>query len=214
MLVDLHLQGRLPLERFVSETIGLDGVEEAFAKMERGEVLRSVVVLYMAIERVVTSGTFSLDGGDFEVDNNVWLVGDEAEVLVIDASHDHGPILDAVAGAGLMDQPEAAERRAPLVLLVLGTDASDEGSDAVLAGIAEGLAAQATGVVVAGTVSDGGPGQLGRLRADPAAAVVASVDGIDTYAGRVATIFALQRSVETPGGSFGASGADGPVPLG
>jgi S-(hydroxymethyl)mycothiol dehydrogenase len=45
MLVDLHLQGRLPLERFVSETIGLDDVEEALHKMERGEVLRSVVVL-------------------------------------------------------------------------------------------------------------------------------------------------------------------------
>jgi S-(hydroxymethyl)mycothiol dehydrogenase len=45
MLVDLHLQGRLPLERFVSETIALDGVEEAFHKMELGEVLRSVVVL-------------------------------------------------------------------------------------------------------------------------------------------------------------------------
>jgi S-(hydroxymethyl)mycothiol dehydrogenase len=45
MLVDLHLQGRLPLEKFVSETIGLDAVEEAFHKMERGEVLRSVVVL-------------------------------------------------------------------------------------------------------------------------------------------------------------------------
>jgi S-(hydroxymethyl)mycothiol dehydrogenase len=45
MLVDLHLQGRLPLDRFVSETIPLDGVEEAFHKMERGEVLRSVVVL-------------------------------------------------------------------------------------------------------------------------------------------------------------------------
>ncbi|MEQ1786554.1 MAG: S-(hydroxymethyl)mycothiol dehydrogenase [Acidimicrobiales bacterium] len=45
MLVDLHLQGRLPLERFVSETIRLDEVEEAFHKMERGEVLRSVVVL-------------------------------------------------------------------------------------------------------------------------------------------------------------------------
>ena len=44
-LVDLHLQGRLPLERFVSETIALDDVEEAFHKMERGEVLRSVVVL-------------------------------------------------------------------------------------------------------------------------------------------------------------------------
>jgi S-(hydroxymethyl)mycothiol dehydrogenase len=45
MLVDLHLQGRLPLEKFVSETIALDSVEEAFAKMNRGEVLRSVVVL-------------------------------------------------------------------------------------------------------------------------------------------------------------------------
>ena len=45
MLVDLHLQGRLPLERFVSETIALEDVEEAFHKMERGEVLRSVVVL-------------------------------------------------------------------------------------------------------------------------------------------------------------------------
>jgi S-(hydroxymethyl)mycothiol dehydrogenase len=45
MLVDLHLQGRLPLDKFVSETITLDAVEEAFAKMSRGEVLRSVVVL-------------------------------------------------------------------------------------------------------------------------------------------------------------------------
>jgi S-(hydroxymethyl)mycothiol dehydrogenase len=45
MLVDLHLQGRLPLDKFVSETIALDAVEDAFHKMERGEVLRSVVVL-------------------------------------------------------------------------------------------------------------------------------------------------------------------------
>jgi S-(hydroxymethyl)mycothiol dehydrogenase len=45
MLVDLYLQGRLPLDGFVSETIGLDDVEEAFHKMERGEVLRSVVLL-------------------------------------------------------------------------------------------------------------------------------------------------------------------------
>jgi len=45
MLIDLHRQGRLPLEKFVSETIGLDDVEAAFAKMHRGEVLRSVVVL-------------------------------------------------------------------------------------------------------------------------------------------------------------------------
>jgi S-(hydroxymethyl)mycothiol dehydrogenase len=45
MLVDLYLQGRLDLDRFVSETIELDEVEEAFHKMERGEVLRSVVTL-------------------------------------------------------------------------------------------------------------------------------------------------------------------------
>jgi S-(hydroxymethyl)mycothiol dehydrogenase len=45
MLIDLHLQGRLHLDRFVSETIALEDVEEAFARMERGEVLRSVVVL-------------------------------------------------------------------------------------------------------------------------------------------------------------------------
>jgi S-(hydroxymethyl)mycothiol dehydrogenase len=44
MLVDLHLDGRLPLEKFVSEAIGLGDVEAAFAKMEHGEVLRSVVV--------------------------------------------------------------------------------------------------------------------------------------------------------------------------
>lgn len=42
---DLYLQGRLPLDKFVSETIKLGDVEEAFHKMERGEVLRSVVVL-------------------------------------------------------------------------------------------------------------------------------------------------------------------------
>ncbi len=45
MLVVLCLRGRLDLDRFVSETIGLDGVEEAFHRMERGEVLRSVVVI-------------------------------------------------------------------------------------------------------------------------------------------------------------------------
>ena len=44
-LVDLYLQGRFDLDRFVSEEISLDGVEEAFHRMERGEVLRSVVVL-------------------------------------------------------------------------------------------------------------------------------------------------------------------------
>jgi S-(hydroxymethyl)mycothiol dehydrogenase len=44
-LISLYLQGRLPLEKFVSERIGLDGIEDAFHKMHAGEVLRSVVVL-------------------------------------------------------------------------------------------------------------------------------------------------------------------------
>ena len=44
-LISLYLQGRLPLERFVSERIGLEGIEDAFHKMHAGEVLRSVVIL-------------------------------------------------------------------------------------------------------------------------------------------------------------------------
>jgi glyoxylase-like metal-dependent hydrolase (beta-lactamase superfamily II) len=50
------------------------------------------------IDKTVVSGVFSLDGQDFDVDNNVWLVGDDTEVLVIDAPHDAAPILDAVGG--------------------------------------------------------------------------------------------------------------------
>ncbi|WP_280481498.1 MBL fold metallo-hydrolase [Nocardia cyriacigeorgica] len=50
------------------------------------------------VERIVTSGQFCLDGGCWDVDNNIWLVGDDTEVLIIDAAHDARPILDAVAG--------------------------------------------------------------------------------------------------------------------
>jgi len=50
------------------------------------------------IDRIVTSGVFSLDGEDFEVDNNIWLIGDDREVVVIDAAHDHRPIAAAVRG--------------------------------------------------------------------------------------------------------------------
>jgi glyoxylase-like metal-dependent hydrolase (beta-lactamase superfamily II) len=53
------------------------------------------------IEKVVTPGTFSLDGQDFDVDNNVWLVGDDREVLVIDAAHDPAAILAAVGSRRL-----------------------------------------------------------------------------------------------------------------
>ncbi len=50
------------------------------------------------VDKVVVSGVFSLDGQDFDVDNNVWLVGDDDEVLVIDAPHDAAPIVEAIGG--------------------------------------------------------------------------------------------------------------------
>ncbi|PPK68148.1 MBL fold metallo-hydrolase [Actinokineospora auranticolor] len=50
------------------------------------------------VDHVVTSGTFSLDGGTWDVDNNVWLVGDDQEVIIIDAAHDPDEILAAADG--------------------------------------------------------------------------------------------------------------------
>jgi len=55
-----------------------------------------------SVERVVTSGVFSLDGQDFDVDNNVWLVGDDSEVIVVDAAHEAGTILAAVGDRTLV----------------------------------------------------------------------------------------------------------------
>src|SRR4029453_12833990 len=52
----------------------------------------------LRIEHVVTKGTFALDGGTWEVDNNIWLVGDDSDVVIIDAAHQAQPIVDAVAG--------------------------------------------------------------------------------------------------------------------
>jgi glyoxylase-like metal-dependent hydrolase (beta-lactamase superfamily II) len=48
------------------------------------------------VQNLVTSGVFELDGGSWEVDNNVWLVGDDTEVIVIDAAHNADAIADAV----------------------------------------------------------------------------------------------------------------------
>lgn len=48
------------------------------------------------IDRVVTSGVFSIDGANFEVENNIWLVGNDLEVVVVDAAHDLEPIVAAV----------------------------------------------------------------------------------------------------------------------
>lgn len=54
------------------------------------------------IDKVITSGTFELDGGSWEVDNNVWIVGDDAECIVIDAGHEAAPILEAIGERTLL----------------------------------------------------------------------------------------------------------------
>ena len=54
------------------------------------------------VEHIVTSGTFHLDGGAWDVDNNVWLIGDDDEVLVIDAAHDADAIATAVGNRRLV----------------------------------------------------------------------------------------------------------------
>lgn len=63
------------------------------------------------IERLITSGTFSLDGGTWDVDNNVWIVGDDAEVYVIDPAHNPAAIRETVG-----------ERSVKAVLLTHGHD--------------------------------------------------------------------------------------------
>ncbi|MER6502311.1 MBL fold metallo-hydrolase [Streptomyces sp. NPDC001455] len=53
------------------------------------------------IDHLVTSGTFALDGGEWDVDNNVWIVGDDTEAIVIDAAHDADAIETALNGRAL-----------------------------------------------------------------------------------------------------------------
>lgn len=53
------------------------------------------------LDHVITSGIFSLDGQDFEVDNNVWIIGDDRECVVIDAAHDAAKIREGIGGRHL-----------------------------------------------------------------------------------------------------------------
>ena len=110
-------------------------------------------------------------------------------------------------GAGMLALPDDEPNVAPLVLVVTGKDVEP----LVLDGLVSGLAAVAKGVVVAGPTADAG---VAGLRSQPLVRPVATVDGTETAAGRVTTILGLVHVLTTPGGSFGASGADSPVPLG
>lgn len=118
-------------------------------------------------------------------------------------------IRQSLAGAELVTGPEDEPRRAPLVLVVLGEDVDDD----VLAGLLAGLAARSAGVVAVGDTA-AASGDLAGLRASPLAEAVTTVDGAERDLGRVTSVLALIRALETPGGSYGASGSDGAVPLG
>lgn len=115
-------------------------------------------------------------------------------------------VRQSLAGAELLTSPDKA-KSAGLVLVVLGTEVDG----AIVAGLVGGLAAKATGVVVVGAADSS---DLAALRSEPVGDDVATVDGVDASLGQVTSILALARSLSVQGGSFGASGSDGAVPLG
>ena len=130
-----------------------------------------------------------------------------------DPAADASTIEQSLSSADLLKVSRTAERRSPLVLVLLG-DEPGETADPAVGGLVAGLAGSARAVVVAGpapAASEGGV--LARLRAEDLAPQVTTVDGIDGPAGRVTVALALTRSFTEPGGHFGAAGADGPVPM-
>lgn len=121
-------------------------------------------------------------------------------------SAESSTVRQSLVAAGLV-AGEAPGRAASLVLVVTGSDVDD----AILGGLVTGLGNASHGVVVAGpTASD----DLAALRAGEPDPKVATVDGVEAPAGQVAATLALVRQVTGGGGSFGASGIDGPAPLG
>jgi hypothetical protein len=118
-------------------------------------------------------------------------------------------IRQSLAGADLVVSPEQDVGRAPLVLVVLGHDTDDN----ILGGLVAGLASRALGVVVAGDTRSGANGDVAALRKQPEAGKVTTVDGVELGVGQVTTTLALVQSLTDKGGSFGASGSDGAVPL-
>ena len=137
------------------------------------------------IELVTTDGIFALDGGEWEVTNNIWLVGDDREVVVIDAAHDHVPIVDAVDGrrvaaiacthghndhinaaAALADAVDAPIWLHPADTMLWDAVYPDREADLDLAD-GEVLVAGGADVLFSGdTLFCGGPGATGRSHSD------------------------------------------------
>ncbi len=125
-------------------------------------------------------------------------------------------IREALAAADLLTSP-ADVRNAPLILVVLppgSGGASDSlATKTILSGLANGLGSNAAGVVVAADGESAADGELAALRGGELVGPVSTVDGIDTTIGQVTTVLALMSVLSGTGGSYGASGSDGPVPL-
>ncbi len=136
-------------------------------------------------------------------------LGELLAVAVTGTGAEVAPVRESLAGAELVDTSKGATA-GQVVLVVLG----DHTDPAILSGLTTGLAAKSTAVVVAGDTASGkAGGDLVALRADPAAVAVGTVDGAETALGQVTATLALIRSLTKPGGSFGASGSAGAVPL-
>lgn len=122
-------------------------------------------------------------------------------------------IAESLQAADLISIPDDIDGRAPYVMVLLGSN-TDEESDAAYEGLIAGLARAANGVVVTGTAADGRNGRLSRLRESDVVAEVATVDGVDHTSGQVTSVLALTTWPDARGGAFGATGADGAVPIG
>jgi hypothetical protein len=120
---------------------------------------------------------------------------------------DVSAVRQSLVAAHLLAVPAGGPPTAPLVLVVLG----DPLDQAIADGLLTGLAAGARGVVA---VAPTKAANVAGLHADGVTRHVTTVDGTETSAGRVAAVLALIRAWHTSGGAFGASGSDGPVPLG
>lgn len=125
----------------------------------------------------------------------------------VPADDDASAVRQSLAAAHLMSVPAGNPPNAPLVLVVMGS-AVDQ---AIADGFVSGLAAGARGVVAVAPTADA---TLAAMHTDGVTRHATTVDGSETSAGRAAAVLALVRSWTTQGGAYGASGPDGPVPLG
>lgn len=125
-------------------------------------------------------------------------------------------VRDGLAAAGLLTSPQDV-RTAPLVLVVLapGVDAPVDSSrtENLLSGLVAGLAPTALGVVVVGDTASATGGELAALRDTAPTGAVATVDGVETPLGQMTAVLAETQVLTGSGGSYGASGADGPLPI-